>query len=148
MAGKPGKLDETDYRIVEALRDNARISMRELGRLVNLSGQAAKNRVERLEEAGVLRRFTINVDCPVFGYQVHALLRLKLSAGDRSLLERVKADSSMRVEHCYSTSGKFNFFLDLYFLDMAVMRSFAAELESLCSFEMDIVLDERHAHEE
>lgn len=64
VANRPRTLDETDHLIVEALRSNACISMRELGRLVHLSGQAAKNCVGRLEEAGVLRRFIINVNCP------------------------------------------------------------------------------------
>ena len=64
-SGKQTKDAGRDGPIVVTLRNNARISMRELGRLVHLSGQAAKNRVERLEEAGVLRRFTINVDTPV-----------------------------------------------------------------------------------
>ena len=39
------KIDATDVRIVEELRKNARITMKELGARVFLTGQAVRNRV-------------------------------------------------------------------------------------------------------
>ena len=47
------KIDATDVRIVEELRKNARITMKELGARVFLTGQAVRNRVERLEDMGI-----------------------------------------------------------------------------------------------
>ena len=81
MAGPIGgriktRIDATDVRIVEELRKNARITMKELGARVFLTGQAVRNRVERLEDMGILQRYTINVNCPVFGYKVHAVIRV------------------------------------------------------------------------
>ena len=52
-------VDDTDKRIIEFLRKNARITMKELGEKVFLTGQAVKNRVERLENIGVLQRYSI-----------------------------------------------------------------------------------------
>ena len=37
--------------------------MKELGEQVFLTGQAVKNRVEQLEDMGILKRYTINIDC-------------------------------------------------------------------------------------
>ena len=50
MAGQSGgrmktKIDATDVRIVEELRKNARITMKELGARVCLTGHAVRNRV-------------------------------------------------------------------------------------------------------
>ena len=75
------RIDATDVRIVEELRKNARITMKELGARVFLTGQAVRNRVERLEDMGILQRYTINVNCPVFGYKVHAVIRVQLRHG-------------------------------------------------------------------
>ena len=47
-------LDETNRRIVEQLQADARLSMAELGRRVNLSAPAVADRVQRLEQAGVI----------------------------------------------------------------------------------------------
>lgn len=47
-------LDEIDNRIVDLLKDNARLSYTEIGEAVGLSRVAAKNRIEALEEKGVI----------------------------------------------------------------------------------------------
>lgn len=69
-------LDETDKKIINELKKNSRISMTELGKKVFLTGQAAKNRIERLQDLGVVEQYTVNVNCLVFGYTVHGLFIL------------------------------------------------------------------------
>lgn len=74
----PKELDDTDRKIIKELKKNSRISMTELGKKVFMTGQAAKNRLERLQDLGVVERYTVNVNCPVFGYTVHGLFTLRL----------------------------------------------------------------------
>lgn len=74
----PKELDDTDRKIINELKKNSRISMTELGKKVFMTGQAAKNRLERLQDLGVVERYTVNVNCPVFGYTVHGLFILRL----------------------------------------------------------------------
>ena len=45
----PKELDETDMKIIHALRKNGRISMTELGKEVFMTSQAVKNRIARLQ---------------------------------------------------------------------------------------------------
>lgn len=115
------KIDRIDRNIVECLRENARLSMREIGERVHLSGQAVANRIAALEDAGVLKRFTINVDCPEFGYPVHILLR------------------------CYRISGPYEYLLDMVFTGMEPLNAFLEEIDSLCEKQFETVIRERHA---
>ncbi|MBU3216518.1 AsnC family transcriptional regulator [Clostridium estertheticum] len=62
MSNKERQLDEIDDAIVKILSHDGRISMKELGAKIYLSGQAAKNRVEQLEDIGIIQRYTINMD--------------------------------------------------------------------------------------
>lgn len=55
-------LDETDIEILEQLAEDARRPYTEVGDSVGLSGPAVSERVERLREAGVIRRFTVDLD--------------------------------------------------------------------------------------
>lgn len=55
-------LDEVDTKILKHLSENGRMSNAELGRLVNLSRAAVRERVNALVENGVIERFTIVVD--------------------------------------------------------------------------------------
>ena len=52
----PKELDETDMKIIHALRKNGRISMTELGKEVFMTSQAVKNRIARLQDLGVVER--------------------------------------------------------------------------------------------
>ncbi|MFT8709524.1 MAG: AsnC family transcriptional regulator [Sporolactobacillus sp.] len=54
-------MDETDKRIIHYLAENSRMTWRELGKKIHMTGQATRLRVDRLIESGVLRKFTIDV---------------------------------------------------------------------------------------
>lgn len=55
-------LDDKDRLLVNALRRNARASLVSLARDIGLSRSATHDRVLKLEERGVIRRYTIDVD--------------------------------------------------------------------------------------
>lgn len=79
--------DEMDRQIVGILAGNARISLKELAAQVNLSSPSASERLKRLEERGVIRAFTIEVDPQALGYTLQAILRIRPWAGQ---LQRVQ----------------------------------------------------------
>ena len=70
-------LDDLDRRIVEILVDDARISLKELASRVNLSSPSASERLRRLEERGVIRAFTVDIDPAALGYTLQAIVRIK-----------------------------------------------------------------------
>ena len=55
-------LDPTDSEILRLLREDGRLSWRDLGAQVGLSANAAADRVRRLRQAGVITGFTALVD--------------------------------------------------------------------------------------
>lgn len=57
-------LDATDQAILAALRANARLPWKELGAKVHLTGQAAADRVRRLEDLGIIQGYTIQIEEP------------------------------------------------------------------------------------
>ena len=87
-------LDETDMEILSLLADDARRPFSEIGDTVDLSGPAVSDRVTRLQDAGVINGFTVDVDraqlragVPVFvqfenGSDATAELRERLSGAD------------------------------------------------------------------
>ena len=56
--------DSTDERILALLREDARMSMSDLGRALGMSRTAVKKRVRRLEEEGVIRGYTTCISRP------------------------------------------------------------------------------------
>lgn len=55
-------LDDTDREILSLLLEDGRRPYREIAAEVDLSPPAVSDRVERLEELGLIRRFTVDID--------------------------------------------------------------------------------------
>jgi Lrp/AsnC family leucine-responsive transcriptional regulator len=72
-----GPLDEIDRQILTALADNARVSVADLSRQVGLSAPSVSERMKRLEEAGVITRYTIDVNPEALGLPLAVCLRIR-----------------------------------------------------------------------
>jgi Lrp/AsnC family transcriptional regulator, leucine-responsive regulatory protein len=70
-------LDEKDVAILEALQDDGRIALSELGRKVGLSQPAMSERVRRLEERGIITGYGARISPQALGLQMMAIIRLK-----------------------------------------------------------------------
>ncbi|MEI4492055.1 Lrp/AsnC family transcriptional regulator [Mameliella alba] len=71
------ELDRLDIAILEALQENARTSLSEVGRRVGLSQPATSERVKRLEDRGILAGYTARLDAAALGLGMMAIIRLK-----------------------------------------------------------------------
>lgn len=71
-------MDQKDRQIIRALQGNARMTNLELAEKVNLSPSPCLRRVRLLEEAGVIRGYTAEVDQAAYGLPVTAFLRIRL----------------------------------------------------------------------
>ncbi|MGO8598364.1 Lrp/AsnC family transcriptional regulator [Rhizobium ruizarguesonis] len=70
-------LDPTDIAIIEAMQENGRIAISELGRRVGLSQPAASERVKRLEDRGIIVGYSARIDPTALGIGMTAVLRLR-----------------------------------------------------------------------
>jgi len=55
-------IDEIDQKVLSFLKNNARIPFTKIAEEVGLSEAAVRKRVERLQEDGIIKRFTVDVD--------------------------------------------------------------------------------------
>ena len=72
----PQTLDEKDKKIVEILLQNARTSYSDISRALGISDVAVIKRFKRLEQLGVIRKYTINVDPKKLGYNAISITGL------------------------------------------------------------------------
>jgi Lrp/AsnC family leucine-responsive transcriptional regulator len=106
-------LDPVNKRILEELQGEARLSMAELARRVNLSAPAVAERVQRLERDGVIRGYHADVDPAKLGYAVAAVVRV---APATRQLDRIRelARETPEVVECHRITGEDCFFLKLH----------------------------------
>lgn len=142
MADKEASLDATDHGILRILSSDGRISMKELGSRVHLTGQAVKNRVERLEALGFIRHYTFSMNCPMYGYKIHALIQADVKFGGREEFVRLLRESGYPVIHCYKTTGTGAYTADMYFRTFEELQDFTAQLEKFAVCRVETVLEE------
>jgi Lrp/AsnC family leucine-responsive transcriptional regulator len=95
-------MDAVDSEILRLLREDARLSWRDLGAAVGLSANAAAERVRRLRAAGVITGFTALVDPAAGGRTLQALVGVTLSPGidsDAFAREAATLEQVMEVLH-------------------------------------------------
>jgi Lrp/AsnC family transcriptional regulator, leucine-responsive regulatory protein len=110
-------LDDTNRRIIEELQVDARLSMAELGRRVNLSAPAVADRVQRLERAGVITGYRAQVDPKTIGFPIAAVVRVRPASRQLHKIPEVAREIPEVVE-CYRITGEDCFFVKLHLRGM------------------------------
>jgi Lrp/AsnC family transcriptional regulator, leucine-responsive regulatory protein len=96
--------DDIDIQLLQLLSGNARASLKELGAAVGLSSPSVAERVRRLEERGVIRRFTIEIDPAALGYQLQAIIRIRPLPGQLHMVRKLIEETPEIVE-CDKITG-------------------------------------------
>ena len=79
MLGTP--IDDTNQRILDLLAQDSRRSASEIGRIVGLSPPAAKRRITRLEDDGLIAGYTALIDYERLGKRIEAFIELRFAPG-------------------------------------------------------------------
>lgn len=106
-------LDAVNQAILEELQRDARLSMAELGRRVNLSPPAVAERVRQLEREGVIRGYHAELDPNKLGYAVAAVVRVAPATRQLDKIRQIARDTPEVVE-CHRITGEDCFFLKLH----------------------------------
>ena len=75
------KLDEVDLGIMEHLKVNARMTFVDIGKELSVSDATVYNRVRRLIDMGVIKRFTIKVDETAVGKGTRGFILVNVKPG-------------------------------------------------------------------
>jgi Lrp/AsnC family leucine-responsive transcriptional regulator len=98
-------MDETGWRILDELQQNARISFSELGRRVALTPPAVAERVRRMEEAGIIAGYRAQPAHDRIGLPITAFIRWTASGNDCAYLGEV-AKGIPEIVECHRVTGE------------------------------------------
>ena len=81
------EIDKFDLKILDVLQRNSRATLQEVSDQVGLSPTPCWNRVKRMEDAGVIQRYTIKIDQAALGYADTVIVQLTLNSHTDSMIE-------------------------------------------------------------
>lgn len=133
-------MDNTDLRILDELSKNSRISMKELGGKIHLSGPAASARVEKLEDNGIIESYTIMVNQQKMGYSIHAMISIFTSSKDHTpYLSFLKTHTDFVINN-YKISGDSCYLLECKFPSNEVLDEFLIDLNTHVNYKLSLVI--------
>lgn len=86
---EPADLDDVDRCILYSLQEDARnVSASTIAERLDVSARTVRNRIDRLEEAGVIQGYRLDVNYENAGYQLHTLVVCSAPISDREEIAR------------------------------------------------------------
>ena len=110
-------LDHTNVTLLGELQQDARLTLAELGRRVGLSSPAVAERLQRLQDAGVITGYTATVDPRAFGYALGAILRIRPAPRQIAKVAEI-AQRTPEVVECHRITGDDCFFVKAHVRDV------------------------------
>lgn len=134
-------IDETDQAILACLREDARMQWKEVGERVHMTGQAVAARVARLQELGVLERFTVQVDEARLGRPVHAFVTVFMSGPNHAAFQRFVQEHPA-VAEAHRVSGEGCYWLRVRAADQGELTAFLDALLAHGNYRVNLSLSQ------
>ncbi|MEM3672890.1 MAG: Lrp/AsnC family transcriptional regulator [Candidatus Bathyarchaeia archaeon] len=126
----PEKLDDVDFKILNLLQEDSRLSYNKIADKLGISVGTAYNRIKSLEEKRVLKGYTILVDPNKIGYNLTALILIQ--AEGKHLVDVENEIAKMgNIISVYDITGDFDIAVIARFKDRDGLNQFIKSLLSL-----------------
>lgn len=121
------KLDEIDFKILNLLQEDSRLSYKKIADKLGISVGTAYNHIKSLEEKGVLKGYTVLVDATKVGYNLTALILIQ--AEGRYLIDVESEIAKISsVTSVYDITGDFDIAVIARFKDRDGLNQFIKSL--------------------
>ena len=110
-------VDQVNRALLDELQRDARLSLAELGRRVGLSAPAVAERLQRLEEDGVVRGYRALVDPKALGLALSAVVRIRPNARQLPKVAEL-ARRTPEVVECHRITGEDCYLMRVHLRDV------------------------------
>ena len=120
---RPHELDDIDRRILTLLVQDATTSYSEIARQLHVSGGTVHGRMARLEELGIVRGATLDLDLQKVGYTMQAFLGIYLLKSSYCDAVIAQLRDIPEVISLHFTTGSYNLFARIACRDTQHLRN-------------------------
>lgn len=140
-------IDPIDAKILQELSRDSHQSVDRIAEQVGLSATPVRRRIKRLEEAGILKRYSIDIDLEKCGFGQLMYVYVKLKSRDRDTISKFESriQTLAEVPVCNLVTGAFDYILEVRTKDMQAYNTFLrdvlAELPGVFGIETSVVIN-------
>ncbi len=113
-------MDKTDKLILRYLQQNSRITNQELAELINLSPSPCLRRVKNLENSGVIKSYSLEVDNEAYGLPITVFVNVQLEKHTQAIVENFERQIKLQdnVLECFVMTGRADYLLKVVVKDL------------------------------
>jgi Lrp/AsnC family transcriptional regulator for asnA, asnC and gidA len=116
-------LDILDLKIVKCLTEDGRCTYKKIAEETGVSEATVKNRIDKLMEEGIIKKFTIIMDYHKLGRAIKAFIGLRIQPAKLSdIVEHIQKNPDVHV--LYRTSGDVDLLIEVIFEQMEDLNKF------------------------
>ncbi len=104
-----GKVDEIDKKILSELRDNCKIPIKELSKMLKIHPNTLLLRIRKLENEKVIKKYQAEVSYSKIGHEIQVVVMIKVKKGRAGDADQIKDISNLpQVESLYAVTGTYD----------------------------------------
>lgn len=126
-------MDQLDQEILALLKENSRLTNKEIGEKIHLTGQAVGNRINQLIDRKVIKHFTIDVN-----FETTQFIRLFMNGTNFSAIEKI-VSSFENVESFYKVSGQACYIVVAHFSNEG-LKEFIEQISKWARYSVETVV--------
>ncbi len=115
------KLDKKDLAIIDILKQNARLSIRDISKKTNIRPSTVHQRITKLKKDGVIEKFTVKLNNSAVGEDFIVFMMIKTKP---NVLLDNKVINNKHVKEVFGTTGEYDLLLKLKFKDVQEFNDF------------------------
>ena len=123
-------IDIIDEKLLEVLQVNARISISDLSKKINLSLSAVSERLKKLEASGVITQYTAILDPEEMDKHVEAVMYVSVDNTHNAEFEKfVNGEGDILL--CSRVTGEYDYILRIFTKDTMTLEAIIDKTKSL-----------------
>jgi Lrp/AsnC family leucine-responsive transcriptional regulator len=130
-------MDQIDYQILKILKENSRIQWKEIGDQIHMTGQAVGNRIRRMEDEGVIEKYTIMVNELKVGNTIQAFITVIMKANNHAEFQKYLKNNPYIVE-AHRVSGDGCYFLKISIPSQDVLTTTLDEILKYANYRVNL----------
>jgi len=122
-------LDDLDIKILTILMEDSRISLNKIAERLGVSVSTVSARVKKMENKGIIDRYTVYIDCRKLGFKNIAFILIKTTGGNERVIRELKKIPNIRA--IYETAGAFDILIQGIALDVDTLEELIKEIKGI-----------------
>ena len=134
-------MDGLDRQILQLLKENARMTVKEISARVSLTSPAVSERIRRMEKKGTILGYTVKLNDEYDQNQINAVISILVPVEDRADFQ-VLLDTQADIMRCFHVTGTHSFMVRARCANISGLEHLLGQLQTVGQTNTQIILSD------